>query len=259
MSTTRAPRYFTERPSQRVRETIDVTPNGHATITLERTSTGGHQYQQKMKRKMGTAMSGAERAEKKRKRALLFPDKAAALRKKDAERKQKDTAQSQKVGDAEEAVRQLSGDPCECQKLFALTEEQDDALDENDDPPWKTICCGAYTQIHILEPDMAIALSNQGGEHGPAKGGGGPATHADDAYTYGRCPGCGCGFTPPEWNRAHGRGFAWSKWTIGKEPPPGLGMAWFMMGYVAGSWGALLLNRADVSTFELSATLVDER
>ena len=32
-------------------------------------------------------MSGAERAEKKRRRALLFPEKAAELRKKDAERK----------------------------------------------------------------------------------------------------------------------------------------------------------------------------
>ena len=61
-----------------------------------------------MKRKTGTAMSGAERAEKKRRKASLFPAKAATLRENDAERKRKAPSDesAQRQGDAaEEAER----------------------------------------------------------------------------------------------------------------------------------------------------------
>ena len=61
-----------------------------------------------MKRKTGMAMSGAERAEKKRRKASLFPAKAATSREKDAERKRKAPSDesAQRQGDAaEEAER----------------------------------------------------------------------------------------------------------------------------------------------------------
>ena len=51
------------------------TPGGHVTLTLERTSTGGTRREVQMRRASGGAMSGAERAEKKRKRATLLPVK----------------------------------------------------------------------------------------------------------------------------------------------------------------------------------------
>ena len=54
-----------------------ATPGGHVTVTLERTSTGGTRREVQMKRASSGAMSGAERAEKKRKRASLFPTKKA--------------------------------------------------------------------------------------------------------------------------------------------------------------------------------------
>ena len=57
-----------QRPSQQVHESVSPeTPNGYVTVTMERTST----------------------AEKKRKRASLFPAKAARLREQDADRKRK--------------------------------------------------------------------------------------------------------------------------------------------------------------------------
>ena len=55
-------------------------------VTLERTSTGGTRRVEQMKRAAGRAMTGAERAEKKRKRASLFPPKAEAQRDLHAER-----------------------------------------------------------------------------------------------------------------------------------------------------------------------------
>lgn len=83
-------RFLTQRPSQQVHESISpVTPGGHVSIVMERTSTGGTRHEAVMKRKLGTAMSGAERAEKNRRKASLFPAKAAKSRENDAERKRK--------------------------------------------------------------------------------------------------------------------------------------------------------------------------
>ena len=76
-----------------VHESLPVeTPTGqHVAITLHRMSTGGTRHAVEWKRDRSCAdcaMSGAERAEKKRRRAALFPAKAAAQREKDVERKQ---------------------------------------------------------------------------------------------------------------------------------------------------------------------------
>jgi hypothetical protein len=102
-------RFLTQRPSQQVHESISpVTPGGHVSIVMERTSTGGTRHQAEMKRKTGTAMSGAERAEKNRRKATLFPAKEAKTRENDAERKRKAPrdASAQRQGDAaEEAER----------------------------------------------------------------------------------------------------------------------------------------------------------
>ena len=75
-----------------VHESLPVeTPTGqHVAITLHRMSTGGTRHAVEWKRDRSCAdcaMSGAERAEKKRKRAELFPAKAVAQREKDVERK----------------------------------------------------------------------------------------------------------------------------------------------------------------------------
>ena len=76
-----------QRQSQRVLERTAASPGGkHVTVTLERTSTGGTRREAQMERAAGCAMTGAERAEKKRKRASLFPPKAAAQRELHADR-----------------------------------------------------------------------------------------------------------------------------------------------------------------------------
>ncbi len=74
------------RPSQIVHETSVATPQGqNIIVTLERTSTGGTQREAAFKRAAGGAMSEAERAQKKRVRASLFPDRQAAGRKRHAD------------------------------------------------------------------------------------------------------------------------------------------------------------------------------
>ena len=75
-----------KRPSQIVHETVVVTPLGqHIVVTLERTSTGGTRRNAEFKRAAVGAMSEAERAQKKRVRASLFPDRQAAGRKRHAD------------------------------------------------------------------------------------------------------------------------------------------------------------------------------
>ena len=85
------------RPSQIVHESAAPTPTrAHAVVTLERTSTGGTRRQAQFRRAAAGPMSDAVRAEKKRARAVLFPQKRQAdaerMRKKDMERKQKAAA-----------------------------------------------------------------------------------------------------------------------------------------------------------------------
>ena len=107
-------RRLTQRPSQQVHESISpVTPGGHVSIVMERTSTGGTRHQAAMKRKAGAAMSGAERAEKKRRKASLFPAKAATLRENDAERKRKASSDesAQRQGDAVKEAAALLAKP----------------------------------------------------------------------------------------------------------------------------------------------------
>ena len=71
-----------------VNETSVVTPQGHhIEVTLERVSTGGTKHQAKFTRAASGAMTGAERAQKKRVRATLFPQQLATFRSKDSDRK----------------------------------------------------------------------------------------------------------------------------------------------------------------------------
>ena len=80
--------------SQKVHESSPrPTPHGqHVTITLERTSTGGTRREAQFEKAATGPMSGAERAEKKRKRASLFPQQQDSLRAKEVLRKRKATA-----------------------------------------------------------------------------------------------------------------------------------------------------------------------
>eukprot|EP00966_Prymnesium_polylepis_P246932 5710466-Prymnesium_polylepis.1 len=90
------------RPSQAVLESSAATPNGkNIVVTLERTSTGGTRHEAQFQRAAGGAMSAAERANKKRKRATLFPAKDKAAHEKDAERKRKAAAPPEAVAAAE--------------------------------------------------------------------------------------------------------------------------------------------------------------
>ena len=76
------------RPSQIVNETSAVSTCGqHIEVTLERVSTGGTKHQAKFTRAASGAMSGAERAQKKRVRATLFPQQLATSRRTDSDRK----------------------------------------------------------------------------------------------------------------------------------------------------------------------------
>ena len=62
-------------------------PGGkHFIVAMERTSTGGTRREAQMKRATSGPMSGAERKQRQRVRASLFPAKVATLRDKDAER-----------------------------------------------------------------------------------------------------------------------------------------------------------------------------
>ena len=80
--------------SQVVFEDVGVpTPTKqHVKVTLERTSTGGTRHEAQFKRAAIGAMSGAERSEKRRKRASLFPQQQAAVREKDVQRKRQAVA-----------------------------------------------------------------------------------------------------------------------------------------------------------------------
>ena len=58
-------------------------------------------------------MSGAERAEKKRRKASLFPAKAATLRENDAERKRKAPSDESAQRDAVKEAEALEAGECE--------------------------------------------------------------------------------------------------------------------------------------------------
>ena len=83
-----------QRLSQIVYEYSALTPTSgkHVQVMMERTSTGGTKYQAQFKRAASGPMSGAERAEKKRRRAALFPLQQASVRQKDVQRKRQATA-----------------------------------------------------------------------------------------------------------------------------------------------------------------------
>ena len=90
------------RLSQIVYEYESPTPTGqHIAVRLERTSTGGTRREAEFKRAASGPMSGAERANKKRCRATLFPEQQASVRKKDVQRKRRAAAAT------EAAARQL--------------------------------------------------------------------------------------------------------------------------------------------------------
>lgn len=80
--------------SRGVSESAAYTPSGQRiVVTLERTSTGGTRREVQLKVGAGRAMTGAERAEKKRLRKTLFPKEQATQRSKHAERERKRRAQ----------------------------------------------------------------------------------------------------------------------------------------------------------------------
>ena len=72
------------RPSQNVHESSPVLTDGrqHAIVVLERRSTGGTRHAAEFKKAASGPMSGAERAQKKRVRASLFPREQGAAPKK---------------------------------------------------------------------------------------------------------------------------------------------------------------------------------
>ena len=78
-----------QRSSQIVHESKAFTPTGqHVVVNMERVSTGGTRYVQQFQRQQADGpMSAAERAQKKRVRAALFPQKVAAARTQDRTRK----------------------------------------------------------------------------------------------------------------------------------------------------------------------------
>ena len=81
------------RLSQIVYEYESPTPTGqHVAVRLERTSTGGTRREAEFKRAASGPMSGAERANKKRCRATLFPEQQASVREKDVQRKRRAAA-----------------------------------------------------------------------------------------------------------------------------------------------------------------------
>jgi hypothetical protein len=89
-----------KRPSQIVNESSPVLTDGrqHVVVVMERTSTGGTRRQAQFKRAAGGAMSGAERAHKKRVRASLFPQEQAAARARHAKQEQQARPQRERAG-----------------------------------------------------------------------------------------------------------------------------------------------------------------
>ena len=81
------------RLSQIVYEYESPTPTGqHVAVRLERTSTGGTRREAEFTRAASGPMSGAERADKKRCKMTLFPEKQASVRGKDVQRKRQAAA-----------------------------------------------------------------------------------------------------------------------------------------------------------------------
>ena len=89
-----------KRPSQIVNESSPVLTDGrqHVVVVMERTSTGGTRRQAQFKRAAGGAMSGAERAHKKRVRASLFPQEQAAARARHAKQEQQARPRRERAG-----------------------------------------------------------------------------------------------------------------------------------------------------------------
>jgi hypothetical protein len=76
--------------AQLVQESEALSPDGqHRVVTLERTSPGGTRHVAQFKQAATGAMSPAERGQKRRAKASLFPEQQAATRMDDAERKRK--------------------------------------------------------------------------------------------------------------------------------------------------------------------------
>jgi hypothetical protein len=145
---TAAPEAFGgQRLSQVVFEDVGVpTPTKqHIKVTLERTSTGGTRHEAQFKRAASGPMSGAERAEKKRKRAALFPQQQAAVRDKDVQRKRQ--AAAAKVAAAMEAAAEQAWQEHEQGYWAARLEEEFWA--ERATPYWATPCCG-FRMEHFL-------------------------------------------------------------------------------------------------------------
>ena len=133
--------YTPSRKSQKVHESSPrPTPHGqHVTITLERTSTGGTRREAQFKKAATGPMSGAERAEKKRKRASLFPQQQASLRATDVLRKQKATA-AKATAKAMAAAHHAS--IVHQQDYWGMRMEEE-YWAERAQPYWIMACCGA--------------------------------------------------------------------------------------------------------------------
>ena len=133
--------------SQVVFEDVGVpTPTKqHVKVTLERTSTGGTRHEAQFKRAAIGAMSGAERSEKRRKRASLFPQQQAAVRKKDVQRKRQAVA-SKLSNVATAAAEQAS---LEQQQQYWAERLEDEYWSSLSTPYWATPCCG-FRMEHFL-------------------------------------------------------------------------------------------------------------
>ena len=113
-----------QRPSQVVHETSVPTPEGkHIVVTLERVSTGGTRRSASFTKAADKAMTGAERAEKKRLRKSLFPDEQAAARDQDAKRKRVARTESAK----RECVREKAAAPLPLVSTAAAECTEEDA------------------------------------------------------------------------------------------------------------------------------------
>ena len=129
------------RKSQKVHESSPrPTPTGqHVTITLQRTSTGGTRREAQFEKAATGPMSGAERAEKKRKRASLFPQQQDSLRAKDVLRKRKATT-AKAAAEAMAAAHHASMVHLQDYWEMRLEEEY---WAERAQPYWIMACCGA--------------------------------------------------------------------------------------------------------------------
>ena len=145
---TAAPEAFGgQRLSQIVYEYSAPTPTGqHVKVTLERTSTGGTRREVEFKRAASEPMSGAERAQKKRKRAALFPQQLAAVRQKDVQRKQQATA-AKAAAAATAAAEQAYFEQQQGYWAARLEEEYWSSLPT---PYWRSRCCGFRMELPLF-------------------------------------------------------------------------------------------------------------